>query len=719
MNRQNEFVNKVRNYFPNLNIKNLNKAYNFGVKAHADQIRASGDPFFSHPLEVAGILAKMKLDENSIITGLLHDVIEDTLATKSDVEKKFGPEIASLVDGVTKLSKITLQQSNKSEQIENFRKFVLAISEDIRVLFVKLADRLHNMRTIKFLKDLKKRNKIANETLEIYAPLAERIGVHEIKEELEDLAFLELNPRVRSTIIKRVNFLRAQGKSNIKLIKRQLKETLKKHHVKGEIFGREKDPYSIWKKMQKKNISFEQLSDIMAFKIIVNHVDDCYSVLKAIHLSYAIIPGRFKDYISLPKENGYKSIHTSVFGPAKQKIEVQIRTKEMDEIAELGMAAHWQYKNNLSTQEGRKYKWVRELVEIVENSSEQDDFLENTKLEMFKDQVFCFTPKGDLISLPEKSTPVDFAYAVHSELGDICSGAKINGKILPLKIILKNGDQVEIITSKFQNPSPTWVNSVRTLKAKSRIRKFIKTKEFNEYSNLGHKILKHFFSKNKKQFNEISVKEILPLFNFNKIEDLYFNIGKGNFDSMNIFYSIYPSLKKTRKKLDKNLKNKNQKDNKNNFIPLKGLLPGVAFNYAKCCYPLPGDRIVGIIIKGQGVNVHTADCNEIGKKKYKNTNIIDLSWDNQKVRLEDYVSRIQVIVLNEPGNLGEIASAIGNNKGNIINLKLTSRKKTLFEMLIDIKVKDLKHISYIIASIRSLESVSIVNRVKEGDENNF
>jgi len=719
MNRQNEFVNKVRNYFPNLNIKNLNKAYNFGVKAHADQIRASGDPFFSHPLEVAGILAKMKLDENSIITGLLHDVIEDTLATKSDVEEKFGSEIASLVDGVTKLSKITLQQSNKSEQIENFRKFVLAISEDIRVLFVKLADRLHNMRTIKFLKDLKKRNKIANETLEIYAPLAERIGVHEIKEELEDLAFLELNPRVRSTIIKRVNFLRAQGKNSINLIKRQLKETLKKHHVKAEIFGREKEPYSIWKKMQKKNISFEQLSDIMAFKIIVNQVDDCYSVLKAIHLSYAIIPGRFKDYISLPKENGYKSIHTSVFGPAKQKIEVQIRTKEMDEIAELGMAAHWQYKNNLSTQEGRKYKWVRELVEVVENSSEQDDFLENTKLEMFKDQVFCFTPKGDLISLPEKSTPVDFAYAVHSELGDICSGAKINGKILPLKTILKNGDQVEIITSKFQNPSPTWVSSVRTLKAKSRIRKFIKTKEFNEYSNLGHKILKHFFSKNKKQFNEISVKEILPLFNFNKIEDLYFNIGKGNFDSMNIFYSIYPSLKKTRKKLDKNLKNKNQKHNKNNFIPLKGLLPGVAFNYAKCCYPLPGDRIVGIITKGQGVNVHTADCNEIGKKKYKSTNIIDLSWDTQKVRLEDYVSRIQVIVLNEPGNLGEIASAIGNNKGNIINLKLTSRKKTLFEMLIDIKVKDLKHISHIIASIRSLESVSIVNRVKEGDENNF
>ncbi len=409
MNKQIELVDRIKNYFPKVNVKNVNKAYNFGLKAHGNQIRASGDPFFSHPFEVASILAKMKLDENSIITGLLHDVIEDTLATKNDIEKKFGKEVANLVDGVTKLSRITLQKSDKIKHVENFRKFILAISEDIRVLFVKLADRLHNMRTLRFLKDIEKRSKIANETLEIFAPLAERIGVNEIKEELEDLAFSELNKNVRLTIIKRIDFLRLQGKNNIKLIKQKLKENLKEIELNCEIIGREKRPYAIWKKMQKKNISFEQLSDIMAFKIVVDNVDQCYSVLKAIHLNYPIIPGRFKDYISLPKPNGYRSIHTSVFGPTKQKIEVQIKTKQMDEIAELGVAAHWQYKNNLNIQEGKKYKWIRELVEIVESSHEPDDFLENTKLEIFKDQVFCFTPKGDLISLPEKSTPVDFA----------------------------------------------------------------------------------------------------------------------------------------------------------------------------------------------------------------------------------------------------------------------------------------------------------------------
>ena len=715
MNKQIELVDRIKNYFPKVNVKNVNKAYNFGLKAHGNQIRASGDPFFSHPFEVASILAKMKLDENSIITGLLHDVIEDTLATKNDIEKKFGKEVANLVDGVTKLSRITLQKSDKIKHVENFRKFILAISEDIRVLFVKLADRLHNMRTLRFLKDIEKRSKIANETLEIFAPLAERIGVNEIKEELEDLAFSELNKNVRLTIIKRIDFLRLQGKNNIKLIKQKLKENLKEIELNCEIIGREKRPYAIWKKMQKKNISFEQLSDIMAFKIVVDNVDQCYSVLKAIHLNYPIIPGRFKDYISLPKPNGYRSIHTSVFGPTKQKIEVQIKTKQMDEIAELGVAAHWQYKNNLNIQEGKKYKWIRELVEIVESSHEPDDFLENTKLEIFKDQVFCFTPKGDLISLPEKSTPVDFAYAVHSELGDICIGAKINGKISPLKTDLKNGDQVEILTSKFQNPSPNWVHSVQTTKAKSRIRKFIKAKELAEYSSLGLKILKHIFLKNKKKFNELSIKKILSLFNFSKIEDLYFNIGKGNFDSLNVIYAIYPSLKK----LKKNKFEETKKTSNKTTIPLKGLLPGVAFNYGKCCYPLPGDGIIGALIKGRGITVHTTDCIELGKKKYESKNILDLSWDNKKVKLEDYVSRIKIIIFNEPGSLGEIASAIGNNKGNIINLKLTSRKRTFFEMQVDVKVKNLKHITYIIAAIRSLETVSSVDRVKGEGENEF
>ena len=547
MKEQIKLVQKVKNYFPKLNVENINKAYDFGKKAHGSQTRASGDPFFSHPFEVANILAQMKLDENSIITALLHDVIEDTLATKEEIKKIFGIEIANLVDGVTKLSKISLQQTNKNKQVENLRKFILAISEDIRVLFVKLADRLHNMRTIKFLKDSNKKKKISNETLEIFAPLADRIGIRKIKDELEDLAFEELNTSVKSIIIKRINFLKSEGKNNIKLIIHQLMRVLKKSNIKAEIIGREKTPYSIWKKMRKKNINFEQLSDVMAFKIIVEDIDECYLCLKAIHTSYPIVPGRFKDYISLPKQNGYKSIHTSIFGPAHQKIEIQIRTKEMEKIAELGVAAHWQYKNNLNLQEGKKYKWIRQLVEIVETSSEPNDFLENTKMEMFKDQVFCFTPKGDLIALPNKSTPIDFAYAVHTKLGDICSGAKVNGKIIPLKNYLKNGDQVEIIKSKFQNPSPNWSDFVKTPKAKSRIKKFIKTKEYKEYSILGLKILKHFFSKNNKNFDESNLKQTLELFNLSTIDDLYFNIGKGNFDPLKVLYAIYPSLKRIRK----------------------------------------------------------------------------------------------------------------------------------------------------------------------------
>ncbi len=706
MNEQIKLVQKVKNYFPKLNVENINKAYDFGKKAHENQTRASGDPFFTHPFEVANILAQMKLDENSIITGLLHDVIEDTLATKQEIKKNFGVEIANLVDGVTKLSKISLQQTNKNTQVENFRKFILAISEDIRVLFVKLADRLHNMRTIKYLKDVDKKKKISNETLEIFAPLADRIGIRQIKDELEDLAFNELNSKVKNTIIKRINFLKSQGKNNIKIIIKQLQKVLKKSNIKAEINGREKTPYSIWKKMKKKNISFEQLSDVMAFKIVVEDINECYLCLKVIHTNYPIVPGRFKDYISLPKQNGYKSIHTSIFGPAKQKIEIQIRTQEMDKIAELGVAAHWQYKNNLNIQEGKKYKWIRELAEIVETSSEPNDFLENTRMEMFKDQVFCFTPKGDLIALPNKSTPIDFAYAVHSKLGDVCTGAKVNGKIIPLKNYLKNGDQVEIIKSKFQNPSPNWSSFVKTPKAKSRIKKFIKTKEYKEYSILGLKILKHFFSKNNKDFDEPNLKQTLDLFKLSTIEDLYFNVGKGNFDPLKVLHAIYPSLKKIRKKSNF----ENFKKEKKNPIPLKGLLPGLAINYSKCCCPMPGDKIAGVIIKGKGIAIHTTDCNEIGK--YLKKDIIFLSWDNKKVGLENYVGRVKIIILNEPGSLGEIASAIGNNKGNIINLKLTSRKKTFFEMLVDIKVKNLNHFTNIIASIRSLDSVSSANRIK-------
>src|SRR6476646_2369702 len=432
MMRQFELVERVRTYDPAVNEDALNRAYVFSMKAHGAQMRASGDPYFSHPVEVAGILAQMKLDSSSIITGLLHDTVEDTLATLEDIERIFGPDIARLVDGVTKLSRIELQ-SDHTKQAENFRKLVLAMSEDIRVLLVKLADRLHNMQTLRFIKSEDKRRRIARETMDIYAPLAERIGMHRMKDQLEDLAFAELYPDARASIMARLGFLRDRGGDIVPRIIAELNRKLEDGGLKAAVSGREKSPYSIWRKMQRKNVSFEQLADVMAFRILVDNVGDCYHALGIMHSAYPVVPGRFKDYISTPKPNNYRSLHTGVIGPEKQRIEVQIRTREMQDVAELGVAAHWRWKQEAPQLDGRQYRWLRELLDILEHAAGPEEFLEHTKLEMFQDQVFCFTPKGDLIALPRNATPVDFAYAVHSEVGNTCVGAKINGRHMPLR----------------------------------------------------------------------------------------------------------------------------------------------------------------------------------------------------------------------------------------------------------------------------------------------
>src|SRR3984957_717536 len=488
MMRQFELVERVKAYDPSANEDAINRAYVFSMKAHGAQKRASGDPYFSHTVEVAGILSGMKLDAAAISTGLLHDTGEDTLATLEEIEKLFGPEIARLVDGVTKLSRLELQ-SDQTKQAENFRKLVLAMSEDIRVLLVKLADRLHNMRTLRFIKDADKRRRIARETMEIYAPLAERIGMHEMKDELEDMAFGELYPEAREGIKTRLAFLKDKGGDIVTRVLVELQKTLREGGVRAELSGREKSPYSIWRKMQRKNVGFEQLSDIMAFRIVVDNIEACYHALGVVHSRYPVVPGRFKDYISTPKANNYRSLHTGVIGPERQRIELQIRTREMHEVAELGVAAHWVYKTSQPGIEGRQYRWLRELLDILEHASDPQEFLEHTKLEMFQDQVFFFTPKGDLIELPRGSTPVDFAYAVHSEIGDTCVGAKVNGKLVPLRTALVNGDQVEIITSKAQTPSPTWERFVVSGKARARIRRFVRTQQRQQYLDLGKAIL--------------------------------------------------------------------------------------------------------------------------------------------------------------------------------------------------------------------------------------
>ncbi|MBV9523056.1 MAG: bifunctional (p)ppGpp synthetase/guanosine-3',5'-bis(diphosphate) 3'-pyrophosphohydrolase, partial [Alphaproteobacteria bacterium] len=541
MMRQFELVERVRAYDPGANEDALNRAYVFSMKAHGAQKRASGDPYFSHPVEVAGILAQMKLDGASIITGLLHDTVEDTVATLEDIERMFGPEIGRLVDGVTKLSRIELQ-SDHTKQAENFRKLVLAMSEDIRVLLVKLADRLHNMQTLRYIKDDEKRRRIARETMDIYAPLAERIGMHRMKDELEDLAFAELYPEARQSIQARLAFLREKGGGLVPRIIAALDQTFKNGGLKkAAVSGREKAPYAIWRKMQRKNVGFEQLSDIMAFRISVETVEDCYHALGILHSAYPVVPGRFKDYISTPKPNNYRSLHTGVIGPERQRIEVQIRTREMHEVAELGVAAHWTYKQDRPKTEGKQYRWLRELLDILEHASGPEEFLEHTKLEMFQDQVFCFTPKGDLIALPRGATPVDFAYAVHSQIGDTCVGAKINGRLVPLRTALVNGDQVDIVTSKAQTPSPTWERFVVTGKARARIRRFVRTQQRAQYLDLGKTILQKAFRQEGHDFAEKPLEAVLKKFASDTVDDLYVAVGEGVHTGREVVHSIFPA----------------------------------------------------------------------------------------------------------------------------------------------------------------------------------
>jgi GTP pyrophosphokinase len=711
MMRQFELVERVKSYDPQADEDALNRAYVFSMKAHGSQLRASGDPYFSHPVEVAGILSGMKLDGASIITGLLHDTVEDTLATLPDIERLFGAEIARLVDGVTKLSRIELQ-SDQTKQAENFRKLVLAMSEDIRVLLVKLADRLHNMRTLHYIKDADKRRRIARETMEIYAPLAERIGMHVMKDELEDLAFAELYPEARESIKTRLAFLKDKGGDIVARILRELRKTLAEGGVEAELSGREKSPYSIWRKMQRKNVTFEQLSDIMALRVVVADVGACYHALGVVHSHYPVVPGRFKDYISTPKPNNYRSLHTGVIGPERQRIELQIRTREMHEVAELGVAAHWVYKQSGAPRtEGRQYRWLRELLDILEHATDPQEFLEHTKLEMFQDQVFCFTPKGDLIELPRGSTPVDFAYAVHSEIGDTCVGAKVNGKLVPLRTQLANGDQVEVVTSKAQTPSPTWERFVVTGKARARIRRFVRTQQRQQYLDLGKAILQKAFRQEGHELVEKALGEVLSAFSVETADDLYVAVGEGIHTGREVVHALHPPKPDARVAKVVPLASARGKRAAENAVPIRGLIPGMALHYAGCCHPLPGDRIVGIVTTGKGVTIHTIDCDTLATFAETPERWLDVAWDDE-AGAGAHVGRISVTLGNEPGGLGSLTTVIGKGGGNITNLKITNRSVDFFEILVDIEVQNLRHLTNIIAALRATPVINSVERAR-------
>ena len=717
MIRQYELIELIRAYDPQVNEDMVNRAYVYAMKMHGSQKRASGDPYFSHPLEVAGILTEMKMDTASICTALLHDTVEDTAATLEDIKRLFGEEICRLVDGVTKLSKIEFQ-SAQEKQAENFRKLVLAMSEDIRVLLVKLADRLHNMRTLHHVKPEKQR-RIALETLEIYAPLAERIGIHKIKEELEDIAFGVLNPEARESILARLTYLRAEGgEEAVQRIINTLKEKIAEAGIQGDISGREKTRYSIWKKMQRKNISFEQLSDIMAFRIIVPNITECYHALGVIHGLYPTVPGRFKDYISLPKPNGYRSLHTTVIGPENHRIEMQIRTPEMHEEAELGVAAHWSYKQQDGKTEGRQYRWLRELMDIVEHAQKPEEFLEHTKMELYQDQVFCFTPNGDLIALPRCATPIDFAYAVHSTLGDTTVGAKVNGRIVPLNTQLVNGDQVDITTSKSQTPSPNWERFVVTGKAKARIRRFIRQQQHEEYLNLGKAMLQKVLKQEGHEYNEKRFSnDFCRQFKAENLNELLIGIGSGHISSRDVFYTLHPENKpkdpvQTVQSIMEVVEKKTHQKSKSTPMPIKGIIPGMALHFARCCHPLPGDRIVGIVMTGKGVTIHTIDCETLESFADTPERWLDVSWEDGEDSPESHVGRLIVTIANTPGSLGNLSTVIGKNGGNITNLKIVNRSLDFWDMMIDVYVRDSKHLSDIISAMRATPEITAVNRAR-------
>jgi guanosine-3',5'-bis(diphosphate) 3'-pyrophosphohydrolase len=717
-------IARVRDYDAKADVDLIARAYAVAEEAHRPQKRDNGDPYITHPLAVAGILAGYRLDAASIVTALLHDTIEDTPVTLRDIDRQFGHEVALLVDGVTKLTRLELQ-SDRTKQAENFRKLVLAMSRDIRVLLVKLADRLHNMRTLHFVREAERRKRIARETMDIYAPLAERIGMETVKNELQTLAFAQLEPEAYDTIQARLNFLRGQGADVIEEVRADLARICQEAGIEViEVTGREKSPYSIWEKMQRRNVQFEQLSDIMAFRIVVPTREACYAALGAVHAAYPVIAGRFKDYISTPKSNGYQSLHTGVTlrEPRNQKIEVQIRTLEMQEVAEAGVAAHWLYKQpEDAAAEAMRLRWVQDLLEILENSS-PDEFLENTRLELYQDQVFCFTPKGQLIQLPRGATPVDFAYAVHSQVGDTCVGAKINGRLMPLRHELQNGDQVEILTSRAGTPSPQWERFVVTGKARARIRRHVQQQQRQQHIDTGKAAIAKAFRQEGLDGSEKVLEGALKALKQASLSDLYLAVGNGNIGPKEVVTAAYPELRQAPRapRMLPSLPPRSTHrpgGRSGTDLPISGLVPGMAIHYAGCCHPLPGDPIVGIVTTGKGVTIHSRDCPTLESFAATPERFIDVDWEAAAFttgagRGEGYTGRISVIADNAPATLATVANAVAKHDGAVANLRVVNRQADFSELLVDVEVRDVRHLATVIAGLRASSGIHQVERAR-------
>ncbi|MGE5158814.1 MAG: RelA/SpoT family protein [Gemmatimonas sp.] len=724
MMRQYDLVERVRSYNPDTNEDLLNRAYVYAMKAHGSQTRASGDPYFSHPLEVAAILTDLRLDDATIVAALLHDTIEDTEATRAEIDHIFGPEIGALVEGLTKLKRLELV-SREAKQAENLRKLLLAISDDVRVLLIKLADRLHNMRTLEFVRP-ESRQRIAEETLDIYAPLAGRMGMQEMREELEDLSFRTLDPEAHAVVKQRLDALEERNRNLIGEIETQLTTNLRKNGLTAQVYGRRKKPFSIWTKMERKSVGFEQLSDILAFRVIVRDLESCYRALGIVHTTWPVVPGRFKDYISTPKQNDYRSIHTTVIGPGNQRVELQIRTEEMHRVAELGIAAHVFYKEGVGSpterlkHESNAFAWLRNTIAILSEGANPEEFLEHTKLELFHDQVFCFTPKGKLIALPRHANVIDFAYAVHTDVGNSAVGSKINGKFAPLSSELQNGDEVEVLTSDAQSAPPSaWESLAVTGKARAAIRRATRAAVRDQYAGLGRRIVERLFERAKLEYADDKLKGALPRLARNSIDDVMAAVGRGEMKASDVARAMYPDYKEERvarygaKKNGLAVKPKSppEPSRSPSAIPIRGINSDLPVKFAPNGGAVPGDRIVGIVTPGEGITIYPIQSPALKDFEEEPERWLDVRWDVDESTPQRFPARILVENVNEPGSLAQVATVIAEHDGNIDNISMHRRSPDFTELTIDLEVYDLKHLSAIIAQLRAKAVVARVERV--------
>lgn len=719
--RQFELVERVKAYDPSADEALINKAYIFTVKAHGEQKRHSGDPYFAHPIEVAGILANLHLDVASICTALLHDVLEDTDVTREEMAEQFTPEIADLVDGVTKLSQLELSPSATREraQAENFQKFVLAMSKDVRVLLVKLCDRLHNMRTLQYHPKQASRERIARETLDIYAPLARRIGVDRLCSELEDLSFQHLNASAYEGIMRRLEDWRSQQGEAISEVSTALRDLFDRQAMTVRIYGREKRPFAIWRKLQRQNISFDDVADLYAFRILTDDVESCYRALGVLHRHYRAVPARFRDFISVPKPNGYQSLHTTIRTPDNRRVEIQIRTERMEDVAQRGVAAHWAYKDEsygydpekAKASGGDPLKRIRPLVEMMEQSGDAAEFLEHAKLEMFSDQVFTFTPKGDLISLPRGATPLDFAYAVHTKVGDTCIGAVVNGRDVPLRTHLRNGDVVKIIRGGTAEPQEGWENMVVTGKARSALRRLTRDGEAEEFQRIGALLAEHAFTREKQTFTEAALGDVVKRMGHTHVSELYERLGRGDLSMNEFITAVFPALKD--RDADAEMANRDLISDRSVGLYVKGdgLRSGVSLHLMPCCSPIPGDRIMGLQSRSGGIDIHTIDCEELENAENQDRVWIDLGWRRAAEKTAS-TARITATVEHVPGALADVTRIIGENFGNLINIKTLQRSPAFFDMLLDMEVRDDRHLHAIIAALRTSTYVVAVDRTR-------